>query len=235
MFLIIVQQGIVMSGKYDVGTVHETKHCGKLRIIKYIDPKQRRVKFLETGYITTVKVSAIYSGSVKDPRTPTVCGVGFLGDHDQYKDHPLYELLYSRWYSMLRRCFQHGYKPVEPSWLVFSTFMSDALGLPGVDLLYTHTKENQIDLDSDILAVSRGVKPMYSKETCQWIPRAVNAGFTVAPRSTQRYRKGNIFLTKEGKVTLIARSRHQWFVESEDGQRRFVNPSLIKDGVLLLM
>lgn len=107
--------------------------------------------------------------------------------------------------------------------------MNDALRLPGNELLHTHTKENRIDLDSDILAIEKGLKPMYSKETCQWIPCSVNSAYKPTV-SSQEYRKGNIFHTDAGVVVLLSKTRRKWFVEFEDGKRHFVCLLLVKEG-----
>lgn len=159
---------------YEVGTFHETKNCGMLEVIQYIDYKYRRVRFIDTGYQAVVSVSSIRSGCVKDPFVPSVCGVGYLGEHWRYDEHPLKGVLQKRWRGMLSRCCDYGYKSVDPSWHCFATFMQDALELKGVELLYHHTKETPIDLDSDLIPIEKGIPSRYSKETCQWVPHEVN-------------------------------------------------------------
>ena len=162
-------------GMYENGSIHQTRKCGKLKIIKYVDVRHRRVRFLDTGYEGVFSVSSIRSGSVKDPFVPSVYGIGYLGDCQKYDKHPLKELLKSRWRGMIDRVYRYGYqKTIDPDWLCLANFIRDALELKGVELLYQHSKDNVIDLDSDIIPIEKGIPSRYSKETCQWGQHAVN-------------------------------------------------------------
>lgn len=65
--------------KYAVGSVHESHSDGDFVIVEYVDYQHRVIKFIDTGFTTTVRVSSILSGSIKDPLLPSVCGVGCIG------------------------------------------------------------------------------------------------------------------------------------------------------------
>ena len=159
---------------YEIGSRHQTKHNGILEVVGYVDYSKRIVQFIDTGYVTEASVNSIRNGSVKDPFVPSVCDVGYLGEHWSYDGHPLKGLLQKRWSGIVTRCCLYGYKPLDPEWHCFATFMRDALELKGNELLYQHSKENRIDLDSDIIPIEKGIPSRYSKETCQWVPHAVN-------------------------------------------------------------
>ena len=62
-----------------VGRVFKSKSSGDFKILKYNDTANVEIQFLKTGYETTVRLTAIRSGNVKDRYLPSVCGVGMLG------------------------------------------------------------------------------------------------------------------------------------------------------------
>lgn len=208
---------------YAVGTIHETVSNGDLVIIKYVDTKHRVVQFIDTGFTTTVGLENIRSGYVKDPLLPSVYGVGCLGHDPELENHPLRTLLYQRWKHMLDRVYRlKTGKSVDPSWLNFSTFMRDALTLKGNELLATHTKENPVDLDSDIIAKEQGINPMYSKGTCQWVTRADNVRVRNIPKQYVNRPLGTIIETKHGPVTIIEKDGNKWNIQFPDGQTKWL-------------
>lgn len=134
-------------GKYEIGTVHETRQHGPLKVIGYIDTRHRMVQFINTGYTISATTSSIHLGNVKDVFTPSVMGVGYLGESQQYETHPLYRTLYRRWSKMIERIHYRGSrKSIAPEWYCFATFMHDALELKGIELLYQHSKETSSTL-----------------------------------------------------------------------------------------
>lgn len=210
------------TGKYDINTVHETKKSGQLEVIDYIDVNHRRVRFVDTGFITKVSVSALSRGDIKDPMTRSVFGVGYIGHNPELENHPLRKMLYHRWTNMLQRVYRFKLgKSISPEWLCFYTFMADALQLKGNDLLQQHSKENRIDLDSDILAIEKGVSPVYSKETCQWIPCSENIRVRRTPKHYFRYPIGSSIETKHGPVTIVEKDNNRWLVRFDDSREKW--------------
>lgn len=207
------------TGKYDINTVHETKHNGQLVVIGYVDYEYRRVRFVDTGYITDASISHIGSGYVRDPYALSVFGVACLGEHE---DHPLRKTLYKRWEVMLYRVHvvKSG-KSISPNWYCFANFMRDALQLPGIELLYTHSKSNLIDLDSDIISNERGVDPVYSKDTCQWVPHAENLRARNVPKQYVKRPIGSVIETKHGPVTIIEKDNKKWLIRFSDGAEKW--------------
>lgn len=209
-------------GKYDVNTIHKTKNNGDLEIIEYLDVNHRLVRFITTGYETTASVGSISTGRVRDPYVPSVFGVGFLGEVDDMRDHPLYKMLYKRWSNMIMRVHvvKTG-KTITPEWLCFANFIGDALQLKGHELLYTHTKNNQIDLDCDILSNEKGVPSIYSRDTCQWVTHIENMQTRKVSNCLTRYLIGSVFQTNDGPVTLIDKDNRKWLIEFDDGNRKW--------------
>lgn len=133
----------------------------------------------ETGYVTTARLGNIINGKIKDPLYPSECGIGYLGlDYKRLRnnDYELYEVLYSRWRSMLHRCYSksnHKYHiygalgvTVSERWHNLSNYINDVKKLPGFDrdlVIY-----NELQLDKDKLQQSVESK-VYSKNTCCWI------------------------------------------------------------------
>lgn len=205
--------------KYAVGTKHETKNCGWLEVEEYLDVDRRLVRFTSTGYRTEAWIDAIRLGSVKDPYFPSVLGVGFLGEPIE---HPQRKVLEMRWRKMLERVYtiKTG-KTISPEWHCFANFLKDAIQLEGFHQLHEHSKSNRIDLDSDILAKEKGVNPMYSRDTCQWVTHNENMQSRKVPNCLTRYLNGSVFQTNDGPVTLIDKDNRKWLIEFDDGSRKW--------------
>ena len=207
---------------YAVGTIHETKTDGDFVIMEYVNPTQRVIRFLDTGFTTTVMISSIRTGAIKDPHLPSVYGVGFLGHDPELEQHPLRKDLYRRWNRMLERVYVRNYpRTISPEWLNFSTFMRDTLTLKGNELLLTHSKERPIDLDSDIIAKEKGIPPMYSKETCQWVTRVENVRSRNRPSKYKHWPVGTVIETNNGPVTIIEKDGNKWLIRFSDGCQKW--------------
>lgn len=207
------------TGKYDVGTLHETRNYGQLEVVEYIDVQHRKVKFTSTGFQTITTVNSIRTGCVKDRYKPSLYGVGYLGEPF---DHPLRKMLYGRWKAMLNRVYwaKTG-KQVAEEWHCFATFVSDVLQLPGVELLNTHSKVNIIDLDSDIIPNEIGIEPRYSKETCQWVTRSENCKTRDYPNSITIRPIGTVIESRHGPVTIIRKAGRKWLIRFMDGTEKW--------------
>lgn len=205
--------------KYAVGTRHETKHNGQLKVIGYIDAKHRKVRFIDTGFVTEVHVNHIHSGNVRDPYAHSVFGVGCYGEPIE---HPMRKVLYNRWRDMLRRVcvFKHG-KGIAPEWRCFANFLKDAIELEGFDLLLLHAKGEQIDLDGDIISAAKGIPPMYSRDTCKWVRHVDNLHAAERARKYNIRPLGSVFESRHGQVTLIEKDSNRWLIEFSDGTQKW--------------
>lgn len=63
-----------------VGEIFKTNNYGYLTVIDYINNRNVHVKFVDTGYETITRLDTIKEGNVKDKLSPSVYGVGILGD-----------------------------------------------------------------------------------------------------------------------------------------------------------
>jgi hypothetical protein len=170
----------------DYDKIYESNGYGKYKILREVEPrmygsyKARMVEvlFLQTGYITTVKLAvATGSHAIRDPYYPKVCGVGYMGD-----THMGNKKIYKCWNAMIARC----YNPATPwynlyggigitvcdRWLCYENFANDVKDLPGYE---DYINKPGYALDKDIL--QSGIphnQKVYSKETCCFIPIADN-------------------------------------------------------------
>ena len=62
-----------------VGKVCKSLNSGDFKILKYNGSKSVEIQFLKTGFETTAQLGDIRNGNVKDPYSPSVCGVGVVG------------------------------------------------------------------------------------------------------------------------------------------------------------
>ena len=155
-----------------IGSTYQTKSSGMVEVIDYIDCYNITVRFLITGSEKKVRAGNLRNGMVKDLFLPSVCGVGFLGNHKtkaiQSND------IYSTWKSMIYRCYSSTSLKYSPSyhdcrvcddWHDFSMFEEwYAENHPSDGLPY--------ELDKDIKVKGNRV---YSPDYCQFVTKKENS------------------------------------------------------------
>ena len=102
-----------------VGQVFKTNNGGDLVVIKYVNSKDVTVKFLdEHGCIVRHSMDKIRGGSIKNPYTPSVRGVGYIGD-GEYRPYNgnKKSLAYVAWTGALRRCYDSSYHEEYPTYI----------------------------------------------------------------------------------------------------------------------
>ena len=62
-----------------VGKVFKSKSSGDFKIVKYNNARNVEIQFLKTGFEMVAQLTTIKSGSIKDPYSPSVYGVGVVG------------------------------------------------------------------------------------------------------------------------------------------------------------
>lgn len=161
------------------GKLFKSNTCGDVIVLKYESSKNVLVRFVGTGYTTTVSAGNLVSGRVKDQFYPTVCGVGFLGGKFTKQDFK--ETSYVCWSSMLYRVFHTRTKENRPTYQdcsvsdrfkCFADFKFWCVGQVGYDSY--DDKGRPFALDKDILV--KGNK-IYSADTCCFVPREINSLF----------------------------------------------------------
>lgn len=97
----------------EVGFIHLTNNCGKLKIINYISSRKVLIEFIETGYRTVVQKDSIRKGKIKDPYALTVYGVGFVGEGYTSRDKNGHTKAYETWHSMMARCYNKEHQQYD--------------------------------------------------------------------------------------------------------------------------
>ena len=160
-----------------VGRILKSKNSGDFKILKYNDTANVEIQFLKTGYETTVRLTNIRNGNVKDPYSASVCGVGILGTKYLSAVNGRNTKEYNLWQSMLRRCYSDTYKKKNPTYI--NCEVSDKF--KSYEYFYEWC-QSQVGfgnegwhLDKDLLIKSNKV---YSENTCIFIPAEINSLLT---------------------------------------------------------
>ena len=93
-----------VSYKDCIGKVFKSLNSGDFKILKYNDSGNVKIQFINTSYETSVQLTNIRNGEVKDPYSPSVCGVGILGAKYPITISGRNTKEYDLWNSMLKRC-----------------------------------------------------------------------------------------------------------------------------------
>ena len=169
-----------ISYKDCVGKVCKSLNSGDFKILKYNNNRNVEIRFLNTGFEAIVQLGNIKSGKVKDPRSPSVFGVGILGTKYQPSEGGINTKGYALWCHMLERCYSDTHKKKNQTYE--GCEVSDKF--KSYEYFYEWC-QNQIGfgnngwhLDKDLLVKGNKV---YSESTCVFIPQEIN---TVLIKST---------------------------------------------------
>lgn len=186
-----------MASSIKVGDIFSTNNSGKLRVSEYLGAKRVKVTFEKTGYSTYTQVVNIKKGQVKDPYTPSVYGVGFIGsgEHSPSINRKLTPA-YMSWHRMMERCYcvkkleeKPSYKgcTVCDEWHNFQNFAEwYSKHMP--------TEPEKNSLDKDILSGKQRGK-VYSPETCMFV--------TYVENSRHANSREYLFLNPKGEVEHV--------------------------------
>ena len=181
-----------------VGKVCKSKSSGDFKILKYNNNENVEIQFLKTGYETTVQLINIKSGSIKDPYSPSVCGVGILGTKYPSRVNGVLTKEYDLWYSMLRRCYSDASKKRYPtyescevsdkfkSYEYFYEWCNKQIGFSNKDW----------HLDKDLLIKGNKV---YSEDSCVFLPQEINKVLVKCTASRGEHLIG-VYWCKKGKA-----------------------------------
>ena len=68
-----------ISRKDCVGKVCKSNSSGDFKVLKYNDARNVEIQFVDTGCRKVAEMKEVRNGSIKDPYSPSVCGVGIVG------------------------------------------------------------------------------------------------------------------------------------------------------------
>ena len=156
-----------------VGKVCKSLNSGDFKILKYNDRANVEIQFVNTGCEMVARLNHIRNGNVKDPYSPSVCGVGILGTKYPPSVNSVKTKEYGLWTDMLTRCYSDTYKKKQPTYegckvsenfKSYEYFYEWCNSKVGFDV-------KGFDLDKDLLIKGNKV---YSENTCIFIPREIN-------------------------------------------------------------
>lgn len=184
--------GFSKTMEYSIGDILENPRGEKAEILDYrpvsklngTNRYEHLLKFLDTGFEVWADCYNFKEGKTVDRLKPSVHGIGSIG----YPPEEVYPLKnnkeYRLWARIMLRCSDgysnEGYKEVTCSerWKRFDFFYEDVKELYNYDLWKKYSEsdnKNPYEIDKDILVLDNKV---YSKETCIFVEKSINAGFT---------------------------------------------------------
>ena len=195
-----------ISYKDCVGKVCKSLNSGDFKVLKYNDAYNVEIQFLKTGFETSVQLTNIRNGSVKDPYSPSVFGIGIAGTKYPVKINGRNTKEYDLWTGMLRRCYSEKYQKKYPTYegcevsdnfKSFEYFYEWCYKQIGFN---NKGNGNQFHLDKDLL--TKGNK-VYSENSCVFIPKDINLLLTKCVASRGEHLIG-VHWCKKGK-SFVAR------------------------------
>ena len=175
-----------ISYKYCVGKVCKSLNSGDFKILKYNDNKNVEIQFLRTGYETVAHLGSIKSGSVKDPYSPSLYGVGILGTKYPSTINGRNTKEYLLWQCMLKRCCSDDFKKKNQTYI--GCKMSDKFKSYEYFYEWCHKQigfgVKGWQLDKDLLVKGNKV---YSEYTCIFLPQEINLLLTKRDNNRGEY------------------------------------------------
>ena len=163
-------------------------NCGEIAIIvNYAHCKDITVKFKTTGELVKSTYQCFKKGKIKSRFTPSVYGVGYLGNKKTKDENGKSLKSYETWKSMLMRCYSDEFQKKYPTykgccvceeWLNYSNFKK------WFNDNYYEIEGEQMALDKDILV--KGNK-IYSPATCVFVPQNINILFIKHDKARGKY------------------------------------------------
>ena len=175
-------------------------NCGEIAfIVNYANRTNITVQFKTTGELVKTTYQHFKDGKVKSHFTPSVYGVGIIGNEKTKDENGEIIKSYSVWKEMLRRCCYEKFKKTHPTykdctvceeWHNYSNFKK------WYDDNYYEIKGEQMALDKDILV--KGNKT-YAPNTCMFVPQNINNLFTKSNKARGKYPIGVYFNKNKNK------------------------------------
>ena len=169
-------------------------NCGEIAfIVNYSHSNDITVQFKKTGELVKSTYQCFKNGEIKSRFTPSVYGVGYLGNEKTKDENGKIIKSYSVWKSMLSRCCSGEFKKKYPTynnctvceeWHNYSNFKK------WYDDNYYEIDEERMDLDKDILVKGNKV---YSPDTCVFVPQNINILFIKRNKARGKYPIGVYF------------------------------------------
>ena len=192
-----------VSYKDCVGKVCKSLNSGDFKIVKYNNNRNVEIQFVKTGFKTSVHLVQVKSGSIKDPYSPSVYGVGVVGTKYPITINGIQTKEYVLWKRMLERCYSDSaYQKQRPTYE--GCEVSDNFKSYEYFYEWCHSQigfgndgnGNPFHLDKDLL--TKGNK-VYSEYSCVFIPAEINLLLTKRTASRGKHLIG-VYWCKRDKA-----------------------------------
>lgn len=181
-----------------VGKILINRNQETFEIIEYIDCCNVIIKFHKTNYETVTTMSDIRKGYIKDRLSPSIFGIGIIGDKYPTRENGKTVREYSLWFDMLSRCYNPKYHSKNPSYIGCS--VSENFKSYTYFYQWCHQQigffEPNFQLDKDILVKGNKV---YSETACCFVPREINTLFIKRDNQRGDFKVGVYFNKRRGK------------------------------------
>ena len=196
-----------VSYKTCVGKVCKSLNSGDFKILKYNNARDVEIQFLKTGYRKVAEMKEVKTGSIKDPYSPSVYGVGVIGTKYLVSEDGRDTKEYTLWNNMLNRCYNDTYKNKNQTY----TGCEASENFKSYEYFYEWCNE-QVGfgnegwhLDKDLLV--KGNK-IYSEDTCVFLPHEINQILVKRTASRGNHLIG-VYYHKRGKVFMAQVSKNK--------------------------
>jgi hypothetical protein len=86
-------------------------------VLRYVSAREVYFQF-DSGYVGCFAIASIRNGLFKDKMSPSVYGVGFIGDGEyKTRENGKTTKVYTTWTSMLRRCYDEKFQVRKPTYI----------------------------------------------------------------------------------------------------------------------
>ena len=160
-----------------VGKVCKSLNSGDFKILKYNNSENVEIQFTNTGYRKVAEMKEVKTGSIKDPYSSSVYGIGVVGNKYLASMNGRNTKEYDLWYSMLKRCYSDTLKKKYPTYE--GCEVSEKFKSYEYFYEWCHKQvgfgNDGWHLDKDLLIKGNKV---YSESTCVFIPQEINSLLT---------------------------------------------------------
>ena len=161
----------------------------EMRIVRYGRAIDIDVQFDDGTIVEHKRYDDFKKGKIKNPITPSVYGVGFMGigDYKSTGENGKNTKCYTTWYDVHQRCYDTKYHEKHPTyknckvckeWNDYQAFAK------WDNENYYEVGNEKMDLDKDILCKGNKV---YSADTCVYVPHSINVLFIKCDKSRGDY------------------------------------------------
>ena len=158
---------------YYYGKVFLSNDTGYYQIILANNIERMKAIFLTTNTEVWVSADQVDNGTVFDRYFPTVCCVGYLGDHPTVNEDGTTTKEYIAWRCMLERCY--GNKELDAyKYCIVSEEFHNASYFKVWYNKQVGAHREDFHIDKDILSSDCKI---YAEDTCVLVPQEVNSFF----------------------------------------------------------